>query len=120
MTKNLDLKNITLISIIMLLVSYLGTKLYLYSGIKSIVITMDIAYLVFIIAGIVKVCMHLFKDDVKLTNKEVLFILAGAIYTFSLVLIQESYNIHLRSLILPVLLIISSVLLIKNRLGARN
>lgn len=117
MTKKLDLKNITLISIIMILISYLGTKLYLYSGIKTLVIAMDIAYHVFIFLGLYKIFMHLFKDDVKLSNKEILFIIAGAIYTFSLVLIQESYNIHLRSLILPVLLIISSVILIKNRLG---
>ena len=49
-------------------------------------------------------------------NNEVFFIIAGAVYTFSLALIQEFNDIHSRSLIFSIILILSSIYLIKIKL----
>lgn len=116
MKKELDIKNILLISLIALLFSYLGIKLYLYSGNKALMAVMDIAYYVFIVVGFVKIFKAMFKDNIKFSNNEVFFMIAGGVYTFSLVLIQEFNDIHFRSLIFSIILILSSIYLIKIKL----
>lgn len=116
MKKELDIKNILLISLIALLFSYMGTKLYLYSGNKALMAVMDIVYYVFIVASFVKIFKAMFKDNIKFSNNEVFFMIAGAVYTFSLVLIQEFNDIHSRSLIFSIILILSSIYHIKIKL----